>query len=177
MVATGLKQHECIRLLMREGGADTSIATQHPNHVGQTPAEVAAALGHDAKTLHELRRVCATCGKAARKLEGKTLLKCAVCGGAYYCSSVCQHVDWPKHALECQQMKVDAAAAKAAAAAAAEATAKAKAMPHCLGCSKTTGAGGGELSTCSRCNTARYCSRECQVKDFPRHKQADGCKK
>ena len=30
---------------------------------------------------------------------------------------------------------------------------------------------------CSRCKKARYCSRACQVKDFPRHKKADGCKK
>jgi cytochrome c553 len=38
-----------------------------------------------------------------------------------------------------------------------------------------SGEGGAALSKCSRCHEARYCSRECQIKDFPRHKKV--CKK
>jgi hypothetical protein len=74
-----------------------------------------------------------------------------------------------------------ATAAETATNAAAAAAAKAfvdqmlSVLPCCLACSKTSGDGGAALSKCSRCLEARYCSRECQVKDFPLHKQV--CKK
>jgi hypothetical protein len=124
--------------------------------------------------------VCTVCGKTEGQLEGK-MKKCDRCEAAYYCSVECQATDRSKHELVCKQMAVEQkerSAALAEAKAAAKAKAKAAAaLPRCLTCSKTSKDGGGDLSTCSRCNTARYCSRECQVKDFPRHKTADGCKK
>jgi hypothetical protein len=95
----------------------------------------------------------------------------------YYCSVECQRVDWPKHEGECMQLKVTAeTATKAAAAVAAKAAAnQTPVVPCCLACSKTSGEGGVALSRCSRCHEARYCSRECQIKDFPRHKNV--CKR
>jgi hypothetical protein len=173
--------HECIRLLMREGGADTRMASTQPHIAGKTPLELALAKGDvDAATIRVLRRVCVVCGKTPQGLKGR-LNKCGACQVAHYCSGECQVADWPKHEGECEQMGADAEVAEAVAEAKEEAEAAAvaaeAAKPRCLTCSKSTGVGGVALSTCSRCQVARYCSRECQVKDFPRHKKADGCKK
>ncbi|KAI6098077.1 hypothetical protein EDD16DRAFT_1664746 [Pisolithus croceorrhizus] len=37
----------------------------------------------------------------------------------------------------------------------------------CVACGK----GGGQLSTCSRCKKAKYCSKDCQVEDWKAHKK------
>jgi ankyrin repeat protein len=195
--ATAGKHHECVRLLMRKSSADAGIASTNPLNpfiAGKTPLEIAAIVGADAATLRELRRVCTVCGKTQGQIEG-IILKCGKCLAAYYCSVECHTKDLAKHELVCEQMAAEeteraataavakaavAQAAKEAATAAAEAAkeaAAAAAKPHCLWCSKTSGEGGAELSKCSRCKTARYCSRECQKKDFSRHKTADKCKK
>jgi hypothetical protein len=113
----------------------------------------------------------------ADKNEGK-FSKCGACQAMYYCSVECQRVDWPKHKGECDQMKATAEMATKAAAAAAAAKAAAShtpVVPCCLTCLKTSGDGGAALSKCSRCQEARYCSRACQIKDFPLHKKV--CKK
>jgi hypothetical protein len=140
-----------------------------------TPLEYAIDKGDtDAKTIRQLRRVCGTCGVTPDK--GK-FNKCGACQAMYYCSVECQTVDWPKHKGECEQMKATAAemATKAAAAAAAaEAASHTHVVPCCLACSKTSGEGAA-LNKCSRCQEARYCSRACQIKDFPQHKKV--CKK
>jgi ankyrin repeat protein len=161
--------HECVRVLMRKGGADASIITRQ--HGNKTAAELAAEMGCNDETLHELRRVCATCAKTQGQIKGK-LLKCSSCVQVYYCSSECPHVDWPKHKGQCARLK--AAAAEAAASLPPGAT---KDVSHCMWCSKTSGVDGAALCTCSRCKAVRYCSRDCQVKDFPRYKRADGCGK
>jgi ankyrin repeat protein len=168
MIATAQNQHACVRLLMRKGGADASIAS--PEVHGKTPLELAIAAGIGAATLRELWRVCATCAKTEGQIEGK-MLKCGACTKVYYCTSECQRIHWPTHALECKQLAAVAAAEQA------KAVAAAAVVPFCLWCSNTSGAGGAALSTCSRCETARYCSRQCQMNDFSRHKEADDCKK
>jgi hypothetical protein len=174
MCATDENHSECVRLLMGKGGADTSITSTQFN--GMTPLEYAIDKNDaDAKTIRQLRRVCGTCGVTPDK--GK-FNKCGACQAMYYCSVECQRVDWPKHKGECEQMKATAeTATKAAAAVAAKAAANQTlpVVPCCLACSKTSGKDGAALSKCSRCQEARYCSRECQVKDFPRHKKV--CKK
>jgi hypothetical protein len=176
MCATHKNHTECIRLLMREGCADTSITSAQLS--GKMPLQHAIDKGDaDAKTIRELRRVCGACSTTPDKNKGK-FNKCGECQAIYYCSVECQRVDWPKHKGECMQMKATAAeaATKAAAAVAAKAAAfHTPVVPCWLACSKTSGEGGAALSTCSRCLEARYCSRECQVKDFPRHKKV--CKK
>jgi hypothetical protein len=145
---------------------------------GKTPLEYAIDKGDaDAEMIRELRRVCGTCSLTPDKNKGK-FNKCAACQAMYYCSVECQRVDWPKHKGECEQMKATAeAATKAAAAAAAKAAANQTLpfVPCCLACSKTSGEGGAALKECSRCHEARYCPRECQIKDFPRQKKV--CKK
>lgn len=40
----------------------------------------------------------------------------------------------------------------------------------CYSCGASKPVAGMALSKCGRCQTARYCSRECQVKDWPKHK-------
>ena len=43
---------------------------------------------------------------------------------------------------------------------------------ECIVCKKTDAeADGGKLKSCSRCKRVRYCSRECQVKDWKTHKK------
>jgi hypothetical protein len=75
---------------------------------GKTPLEHAIVQGGfvpaDASTIHELRRVCSTCDKTQGQIKGK-MLKCGDCQQAYYCSSECQRIDWPKHKGECAEMK------------------------------------------------------------------------
>jgi hypothetical protein len=176
MYSTDANETDCIRLLMREGCADTSITSAELS--GKTPLEHAINKGDaDTKAIRELRCVCGTCSTTPDKNKGK-FNKCAACQAMYYCSVECQRVDWPKHKGECEQMKAttEETATKAAAAAAAKAAAShTPVVPCCLACSRTSGAGGAALSKCSRCHEARYCSRACQIKDYPRHKKV--CKK
>jgi hypothetical protein len=171
-MATHKNHFECIRLLMRQGCADTSITFALLR--GKTPLEYAIDKGDaDTETIRELRRVCGACSTTPDKNKGK-FNKCAACQAMYYCSVECQRVDWPKHKGECKQMKATAETATATAAAKAAAS-HTPVVACCLACSKTSGEGGVTLSKCSRCQEARYCSRACQIKDFPRHKKI--CKK
>ena len=41
------------------------------------------------------------------------------------------------------------------------------------GCGKHRSQDGVKLSQCGRCNSAPYCSKECQTRDWPRHKNAE----
>jgi mitochondrial splicing suppressor protein 51 len=41
----------------------------------------------------------------------------------------------------------------------------------CAHCDQTTGSGGQPLKRCAKCQTTRYCSRECQKSDFKQHKK------
>ena len=51
-----------------------------------------------------LKRVslCAVCANA------NDLKHCGRCNATAYCSPACQKVDWPKHKLECAELKVAA---------------------------------------------------------------------
>lgn len=40
----------------------------------------------------------------------------------------------------------------------------------CASCSRTTGASGAPMKRCSKCHDTLYCSRECQLKDWPSYK-------
>jgi ankyrin repeat protein len=125
LCATDENRSECIRLLMGKGGADTSITSAQLK--GMTLLEYAIGKGDaDAKTIRQLRRVCGTCGVTPDK--GK-FNKCAACQAMYYCSVECQHVDWPKHKGELEQMKATAENATKAAVAAAAAKASASRTP------------------------------------------------
>jgi hypothetical protein len=176
LCAADQNHSECIRLLMRQGCADTTITSAQVD--GRTPLKFVIDKGDaDAKTIRELRRVCGACSTTPDKNKGK-FNKCGACQAMYFCSVECQRVDWPKHKGECEQMKVAAeAATKAVAAVAAKVAAShtLHVVPCCLACSKTSGDGGAALSKCSRCQEVSYCSRACQIKDFSQHKKV--CKK
>ena len=42
---------------------------------------------------------------------------------------------------------------------------------RCHKCDKTGKRKKDKLSKCARCHAVTYCSRECQVEDWPRHKE------
>ena len=60
------------------------------------PVWEAAMDAHRSRLSAKMR--CANC----RKSFIETLKKCAKCTLAHYCSSVCQHQDWPKHKVFCR---------------------------------------------------------------------------
>jgi hypothetical protein len=170
LLATEERQHACVKLLMRRGGADPRTPSGTPCVAGKTPLELAIAHGAGAKTVRELQRMCSVCDKTQGQIEGKVLSKYMVCRAVYYCSVECQRVDWSKHQLVCEEATTTVTKVTAAAEAAEVAA------PHCLCCFKKSRSDGSKLSTCSRCQEARYCSCACQIKDFPRHKKVC-CKK
>ncbi|GLC51589.1 hypothetical protein PLESTB_000518900 [Pleodorina starrii] len=74
-----------------------------------SPAACAAPAGRDRS------RCCWACGKAKDRAAGVKLRLCSICCVARYCGDECQREHWPRHRLECQQLKEEAAAAAAAA--------------------------------------------------------------
>ena len=80
--------------------------------------------------------------------------KCDKCNQALYCSKKCQDEDWPKHRAACEKIKPPKP--------------KEKIVPKiegdCFVCKKKTS------TLCAQCHLVYYCTRECQVKDWPIHK-------
>jgi hypothetical protein len=94
MIATAFNQHECVRLLMKRGGANVDIAGQE----GMTPLEVAKRGGWSAEVIEQLEKVCAAC----HKRRTSAAKKCSRCMRTYYCDAACQKAHWPTHKHECK---------------------------------------------------------------------------
>jgi len=46
--------------------------------------------------------ICGNCAKPSAPENGGSLQRCVGCHETYYCSKVCQKVDWPKHKKTCK---------------------------------------------------------------------------
>lgn len=113
---------------------------------------------------------CVACNK-----EG-AVLRCAPCLDAgvdvFFCNRDCQVRVWKMHKAVCK--KTSNAALKKEH---VDAKKAAKESPTivCANCLKTDADNGFKLSKCSKCSFTYYCSRDCQVEDWPRHKLTCKC--
>lgn len=105
-----------------------------------------------------LRKLQILCGSCDLEMNPKTRLMCDACKSKYYCSPECQKKHWPNHKKGCKQEQVerkydpDSEEAK---------------YTCCLCFKRSTK----EMNHCARCKKYRYCSSECQKKDWPAHKK------
>ena len=61
---------------------------------------------HDATARLYCEKSCMTCGKTPSDLpQPESLMKCAGCKWAYYCSKLCQRKDWKTHKPSCDPDK------------------------------------------------------------------------
>jgi len=99
------------------------------------------------------RDVCAACGKAS-----DTLKKCSRCKNISYCSQSCQVNDWSKHKISCQ---ISTKEEKPEDYVPSDHT-----IDMCVVCGKASDT----LKKCSRCKNISYCSKNCQLNDWTKHK-------
>ncbi|GFH61291.1 hypothetical protein CTEN210_17767 [Chaetoceros tenuissimus] len=118
---------------------------------------------------------CAACNKE------EAVFRCAPCCDAgidvFFCNRECQVKLWKTHKSVCKKTS-NADSKKEQSSANKEAKAEGKKnLQHrkdtqfCDNCSKTDTDVGFKVRVCSRCKSAYYCSRECQVEDWPKHKR------
>ncbi|GFH61295.1 hypothetical protein CTEN210_17771 [Chaetoceros tenuissimus] len=117
---------------------------------------------------------CAACNK-----EG-AVFRCAPCRDAgvdvFFCNRECQVKLWKTHKNVCKKTsnpdleKEQSSTKKEVKQEGKKEFQLRKYTQICANCSKTDADIGSKLSGCSKCNSAFYCSRECQVEDWPKHK-------
>ncbi|GFH61297.1 hypothetical protein CTEN210_17773 [Chaetoceros tenuissimus] len=106
---------------------------------------------------------CAACNK-----EG-AVFRCAPCRDAgvdvFFCNRECQVKLWKIHKAFCGQVSTTDSETKQE---------MMKRLQHrdelCYNCFKKNAGIGSKMSICSKCKKAFYCSRECQVAHWPKHK-------
>lgn len=86
---------------------------------------------------------CSLCGKPNAPLA------CSKCKTEYYCSEQCQALAWPSHKTLCS----------------ADSIVSHCNCSHCLKRMRFS-----DAKKCGRCKGETYCSRECQLADYPKHK-------
>ena len=96
-----------------------------------------------------------TCGACNTEVDEKSC--CSRCLQRWYCCRECQKADWSHHKAECftreerSQRKL---------------IVKQTTVKECIICNKTDV----KLRSCASCRSARYCSSECQKKDWSKHR-------
>ena len=111
------------------------------------------------KLLFQKHKMCSTfnkkCGACNTEVDEKRC--CSRCLQRWYCFRACQKADWSHHKVECftreekSQRKL---------------IVKQTTVKECIICNKTDV----KLRSCASCRSARYCSSECQKKDWSKHR-------
>lgn len=104
-----------------------------------------------------MAQYCHSCKK-----YGHSLKQCSGCKTALYCSVGCQRDHWPRHKASCNITRPHREKSK-------ESSTQAK--QHCSNCMTSTGT----IRRCTGCKTASYCSKSCQIEQWPQHKAS--CKR
>ncbi|GFH61356.1 hypothetical protein CTEN210_17832 [Chaetoceros tenuissimus] len=118
---------------------------------------------------------CAACNK-----EG-AVLQCVPCRDAgvnvFFCNRECQVKLWKTHKVVCKKKTCNGDSKKEQSGASKKDKQEGNKGPQyhtegnvCTKCLKSDADIGSKLSVCSKCNAAYYCSRKCQVEDWPTHK-------
>merc|ERR1740115_587846 len=89
--------------------------------------------------------------------------RCGRCKSISYCSKECQHLHWKVHKAACLTRKEQKIS---------RVVARKTTVKDCTFCKRTKKAGEKSFSSCARCRAVRYCSSECQQKDWGTHKVA-----
>ncbi|GFH61299.1 hypothetical protein CTEN210_17775 [Chaetoceros tenuissimus] len=112
---------------------------------------------------------CAACNK-----EG-AVFQCAPCRDAgvdvFFCNRECQVRQWKTHKVVCKKTSDDNLEKKKSSTSKEDkAEGKRLRLRLCENCMKKEDDVGSNLSVCSKCKKSYYCSRECQVAHWPKHK-------
>ena len=104
---------------------------------------------------------CGRCNATTRADQGcgvgAALLQCSQCKTTRYCSKECQRLHWKVHKPACLTRKEQKIS---------RSVARATTVKDCNFCKRTKKAGEKAFSSCARCWAVRYCSSECQQKDW-----------
>jgi len=113
-----------------------------------------------AATAPKLLRCCALASCDAKEAHVWHFNRCAICKVVAYCCKEHQRTDWPAHKATCEAPPTKAAAPAAMSLQLRRCSCGAK-EAHAF-----------QFSLCASCKTVVYCSKTCQLSDWPSHKKA-----
>ena len=120
---------------------------------------------------------CSECKRLTTDLK-----KCVECKSISYCSKKCQMKDWPKHKKTCSSSslkanycisksknhdEIEENGSDSAMTMNSNTSLAPKQQASCSECKELST----NLKKCLRCKSVSYCSKECQMKDWPKHKK------
>ena len=110
------------------------------------------------ETTKESKRHCTNCG-----IKVSDMKRCADCGKVKYCSRECQKKHWKIHKADCKKFQNYTPSCSAN-----NLEGQVTIKEQCDFCTKQFS----KLKQCGACGKARYCSEDCQKKDWKEHKKA-----